>query len=564
MCGSDKNSIVSSSSTLYTCVDDDERQYMILIETHVQPYFPKFAAALKNQTPIERESGRCSIIDFGAGSDRNLTEFKNSTDVYGYLLESESPTFTSSFSPQPPPKRRLFILEDLPSNYIVALGSKLRIPPSFFARHWDDPASSSFNHRDIFKRSSRSHFLLRYATSNPITIDSPAHANTNMYAFDSNVCRYLHMYKKDGLVYDDPRSHHAMSFWSSSIQKDGSWDAVLLVDPPPTTYVKCVPSEERVSVRPYSSIDADMSAQLLNPEIDSLEELPSNPKQWTYDISTPSYRSMYDDTLKLLLSPSYLDRSITKPIDAVEAPRKLIISTLIAFLRRRYLNLLKVQKSQLRTNTTMRHNYLYSFSEGYMGRWHDECFNFIMGTCAAMREFSREVDDNITALSLRRSSYQKCKNSQAHNRNGSTVTMTGAAIEGNGRIPQWEVDGWKSVSELTSLVSTMIHTLADSYLQYISIQEARMSNMNAQSLSRITMVSMLFIPLSTVASIFSMGGEFLPGERRNWIFWIVALPMLVGLAWVYWQKTVIELWRKRKRAVLPVFEALKRRSGRSV
>ncbi|KAF2648457.1 hypothetical protein K491DRAFT_550880, partial [Lophiostoma macrostomum CBS 122681] len=491
-------------------IDDKERQYMSLIENDLQPFYPKFVTAFTSQSPVEREIGRCAVVEFGSSSDRHQTmHFINSTNLHDYLSDSDIDTVCTHAPADSPPRRRLFILEDLPANHTLALGSRLRIPPSFFARQWNDPASPTFNHRDIFKRSSSSQFLLRYATSNPVTISAQAHTQTNVYVFDTNVCRYLHTYKPDGLVYDEPRSHHTLSFWSSSIKVNGSWDAVLLVDPPPTRYVKCVPSGERVPIQHGAGVDSRITRLFLNPELELLQELPRDTSQWSRYRSMPQYVSLFDDTLLMITSES--QHPVDKPIDAVEIPRRLIISTLMAFLRRRYLNLLAVQRSHLRPHHAMRHDYLYNFSEGYMSKWHDEFYNFVVGTISAMREFAREIEDNVVALNIRPSR----KRPDA------------------GRPPQWESDGWKSIQDLTQLVDSMINSLATSYLQYISIQEARVSNANAQSLSKITVLTMLFIPLSTVASIFSMGGDFLPGEKRAWVFWVVATPVLLGLAWLY-------------------------------
>jgi hypothetical protein len=296
-----------------------------------------------------------------------------------------------------------------------------------------------------------------------------------------------------------------------------------------------VPSGERVPVQHDVGMDSRIPKIFLNPELESLQELPRDPRLWTRQAAIPQYKSLFDDTLLMITSD--LRRPVNKPIDAAEVPHKLVISTLMAFLRRRYLNLLTVQRSHLRPNHAMRHDYLYTFSEGYMSKWHDEFYNFVVGTMSAMREFSRDIEDNVVALNIH----------PARKR------------ADGGRVPQWELDGWKSIQDLTQLVDSMINSLATNYLQYVSIQEARASNANAQSLSRITVLTMLFIPLSTVASIFSMGGDFLPGEKRAWVFWVVAIPVLSGLAWLYWQRQIARMWKGRKQMALPFFETLGKR-----
>ncbi len=105
--------------------------------------------------------------------------------------------------------------------------------------------------------------------------------------------------------------------------------------------------------------------------------------------------------------------------------------------------------------------------------------------------------------------------------------------------------------DLAHVVDVVTNSLATGYLQYISIQEARISNGNAKSLSKITVLTMLFIPLSTVASIFSMGGDFLPGSSRAWVYWVVSIPVLMMLAYLYWRQELVQgLMRKRQSMLL--------------
>jgi Mg2+ and Co2+ transporter CorA len=107
--------------------------------------------------------------------------------------------------------------------------------------------------------------------------------------------------------------------------------------------------------------------------------------------------------------------------------------------------------------------------------------------------------------------------------------------------------------DLAHVVDKFTNALAMGYLQYITIREARVSNSNAHSLSRITILTMLFIPLSTVASVFSMSGDFLPGNSRAWVFWAVSIPVMMMLAYLYWRQELVEaLMRKRRRLLLLV------------
>ncbi len=66
------------------------------------------------------------------------------------------------------------------------------------------------------------------------------------------------------------------------------------------------------------------------------------------------------------------------------------------------------------------------------------------------------------------------------------------------------LQGFKEkVESLTSVVTGML-----------SVRQAELSQKETKLVSRLTFVALVFIPLSFTASIFSMGGDFLPGSSR--------------------------------------------------
>ena len=221
------------------------------------------------------------------------------------------------------------MLEDLPRNYILVLGSQLRIPPSFFAGHYDDPASSAFDHRNPFERHTNSHFRLRYATSHLAEVNVPLHKSSSIYAFNTNVCRHLHAYDPKGPVNDEMRNHHNLSFWSSPLGIDGSWDAVLLVDPPLRGLVKCLPSMQIASIRRELRDESSIPKHYLYPEIKALQELPEEESEWANVYECPQYISIFDDALNEFSSRNQDVSEIDNPMAVVKLPRKLVIGTML-------------------------------------------------------------------------------------------------------------------------------------------------------------------------------------------------------------------------------------------
>jgi hypothetical protein len=170
----------------------------------------------------------------------------------------------------------------------------------------------------------------------------------------------------------------------------------------------------------------------------------------------------------------------------VDNPRKLVLATLIAYIRGRYLLLMSCQKTQQIQNA-LRHNFLVNFSDSSFSSWSNEFFDFMFGSYAAMNEWSRETEENMTALRVESPKYD---------------------------VPQWKIDGWRSFRDMSHAVGAMTQAFVNNYISYATISEAHTSNGSAQSLSKITLLTMPLIPLSTVASIFSMSDDFLPGKTR--------------------------------------------------
>ena len=87
------------------------------------------------------------------------------------------------------------------------------------------------------------------------------------------------------------------------------------------------------------------------------------------------------------------------------------------------------------------------------------------------------------------------------------------------------LQGFKEKMEsLTSVVAGML-----------SVRQADLSQKESKLVSRLTFVALVFIPLSFTASIFSMGGDFLPGSSHFWVYFAAAVPMtfvVLALAWL--------------------------------
>ena len=97
--------------------------------------------------------------------------------------------------------------------------------------------------------------------------------------------------------------------------------------------------------------------------------------------------------------------------------------------------------------------------------------------------------------------------------------------------------------------------LLNSFTSLAGIVGTRQSLDEARSVRVLTVLGMTFLPLSLVASLLSLSGNYQPGKAKFWVYWAASIPFILlvfGSAWlaVYilrWSQSV----RKAKRSRTP-------------
>lgn len=62
---------------------------------------------------------------------------------------------------------------------------------------------------------------------------------------------------------------------------------------------------------------------------------------------------------------------------------------------------------------------------------------------------------------------------------------------------------------------------------YLQMLESRYAYSETKNISRLTVLALIFVPLSFVSSLFSMNEAFGPSGPRFWVFFTVALPISI-------------------------------------
>jgi hypothetical protein len=93
-----------------------------------------------------------------------------------------------------------------------------------------------------------------------------------------------------------------------------------------------------------------------------------------------------------------------------------------------------------------------------------------------------------------------------------------------------EVESWRKK------IASMTHI----QLQSIEIYDVQEERKRTQSLNRLTWLGFFFLPLNLLASFFSFGGDYSPGQSHFWVFWVDAVPIIVTAAIIYYRPKEIQ------------------------
>jgi hypothetical protein len=195
-------------------------EYGKLVERLLDGLFPKFVENFREQKFTQQEFGRVAVFEFPEAEPVIVDEFRTSRELETHL---NLPSNAGSTKRR---RRRLFVLEDLSRSFIEILGSKLLVPPSFFADHWADPASpDTHGPRDSFHVDLEKRFLLQYCHFYKLRGNWSSENEDQTLVPQCHVERIVYFGGSQTKV-ENPsfaRSYNKLSYWGKNCG-DGSWD----------------------------------------------------------------------------------------------------------------------------------------------------------------------------------------------------------------------------------------------------------------------------------------------------------------------------------------------------
>ena len=98
--------------------------------------------------------------------------------------------------------------------------------------------------------------------------------------------------------------------------------------------------------------------------------------------------------------------------------------------------------------------------------------------------------------------------------------------------PEPETEAWhlmiRDIDYTTAQVEAytrQLEAMVPVVTSLVQILDSRRSDVEASKIKQLTYVALIFVPLSFVATLFSMSDKYTPGASGFWIYFVVALPL---------------------------------------
>lgn len=237
--------------------------------------------------------------------------------------------------------------------------------------------------------------------------------------------------------------------------------------------------------------------------------LSPKPDDWQSSEQTPEMVSLFEDMLTLF--PLTVRNSTLEPHTYTDICRRLVLSAWTAHLR-----IIEAQVAQKRTEMSMGDDLAAKktskiFILPWARPWRPEDFNRLVRASAVLQSIDTELRSNLDALG---------------------VDTSEAQI-----LDPWEVTAWKNLREVIQLQKFRVDSILETYMQAISVRQS----INAGYL---TSMATIFIPVSLVAAVFSMNGEYAAGESLFWVFWVMAIPVTLLGCFLLFTKIGVRLFEQ--------------------
>ncbi|KAK3291901.1 uncharacterized protein B0H64DRAFT_242521 [Chaetomium fimeti] len=506
---------------------------------------------------------------------------------------------------------RVIILEDLGRAWIDALCDIFpRIPFDFFARHWANPTLHNRGAaRPPLAQDPRYHCVLSYTQlhdaklSNPSetpefhrlagsayrTIsfgqDEPKDDRPDGYDTSSSGGRKSRQPEEDRMAPQPAVSQQLVSFWGAEPASSGKpWEAVILVDPPLDSDInRAIYFENWETENDGSGTKARTRWRNWERYTPAKASIPTLPKL-TQSVGGKPKRlkgvSMFDDIVSLLgesltplgekhtlreTEPSFgYFETLAGEVEVGDVGRlccHMVMAKTAVEMQQMFgdayrLKLVSALELDLRDIAAF--NFKDFDHRAWNLKWEGRRFTRLWKKREELELLRYRLKLNIRTVENILNSgdfYPRSIVSTRHeidsNRRRRELELTQERqreLELNWeRQAELELTEWKNLELTADYADEMIRRTTESYLQTVAACQASAATAQANFVGQITKMASVFVPVSLIAAIFSMGGNFAAGSELFWIFWAVSMPVAVGLiAWMFGK----DMWGMAKEFII--------------
>lgn len=228
--------------------------------------------------------------------------------------------------------------------------------------------------------------------------------------------------------------------------------------------------------------------------------LSQNSAEWRHEpASSPEPPSLFDEMLRIYQQEIFTSTSNLNT--CTEICRRLILSEWTARLRIIEAQIVRERVRMSVGKVVLPRDTKASRILTWRRPWQQDDFNRLTRATAVLETIDAELRSNQDALGINTAKIQV--------------------------VSPWEEDAWNSSREAVQWELSMVKNTLETYMQSVSVRQS----LNAGYL---TSMATIFIPVSLIAAVFSMGGDFAAGKSLFWVFWVIAIPVtLIGCFFLF-------------------------------
>ncbi|KAL8380899.1 hypothetical protein RB595_005270 [Gaeumannomyces hyphopodioides] len=455
--------------------------------------------------PWRQVDARVVVLRLGSdGFFQAPIEYTEASDLARHLTAVAA----EAVPPADSPSREVYLVEGLCEEFVAVLGGHFQIHPSLFAdherlvpfggRHTGESGGIPFLPSAI---SGRDHVALKYHELVVLPARPPGFRN--MCATSG---RHMAVTRLMGELSEVVISRRKFTFWSK-ITGSGGWECIILCDPPIRHILTDYSGRSgfEVVTAPYASgyldfmpLSNQMKARGGPPRTSLLEDI-----------------SFYLQHHSGALGGSNLLIKDPKPLRVFVD--KIVASHFLKLAEFLQANIDTVQW-QLSRRRDLAHFPVLLAEE----LWSD---------VQSWQRRVAEYQDDLEGIMLQLGVALRTDPDTGGDRN-----WTDSAVDFQHLLRRYRELGarTRALGDAVSSLGSLTGNRAASRSAELSLLEAERAGREARRVKALTILGVVFLPLSLSTSIFSMADQYLPGSSSFWVYFAVSIPLIGLVTFVYW------------------------------